>query len=73
MATERIATQEPRRDNPLMACRQTTVGHRIHCVTPLGQSLMARHFGRQVAEIQIRAAVPNGYTAPGIPVTETVG
>jgi hypothetical protein len=26
-------------------------------------------FDRQVAELQIRAAVPNGYTALGIPVT----
>ena len=34
---------------------------------------MARDFDRQVAEIQIRIAVLNRYTAPGIPVTETVG
>ncbi|KID12386.1 transposase [Rhodobacteraceae bacterium PD-2] len=34
---------------------------------------MARDFDRQVAELQIRAAVLNGYTAPGIPVTEPVG
>ena len=39
----------------------------------LGQSLMARDFGRQVAEIQIRIAVLNRYTALGIPVTEPVG
>jgi DNA repair photolyase len=34
---------------------------------------MARDFERQVAEIQIRIAVLNRYTALGIPVTETVG
>jgi hypothetical protein len=34
---------------------------------------MARDFDRQVAKIQIRAAVLNGYTALGIPITETVG
>ena len=39
----------------------------------LGQSLMARDFERQVAEIQIRIAVLNRYTALGIPVTEPVG
>ena len=40
---------------------------------PLGQRLMARDFDRQVAEVQARIAVMNGYTAPGIPVTKTVG
>jgi len=39
----------------------------------LGQSLMARDFERQVAEIQIRIAVLNRYTALGIPVTVAVG
>ena len=33
---------------------------------------MARDFERQVAEIQIRIAVLNRYTALGIPVTEAV-
>ena len=34
---------------------------------------MARDFERQVAEIQIRIAVLNRYTALGILVTEPVG
>jgi hypothetical protein len=34
---------------------------------------MARHFDRQVAEVQVSIAVMNGYTALGIPVTEAVG
>ena len=31
-----------------------------------------RDFDRQVAELQVRIAVLNGYTALGIPVTEAV-
>ena len=34
---------------------------------------MARDFDRQVAEVQIRAAILNGYTALGIPQTVTIG
>ncbi len=45
----------------------------MHCVKLLGQSLMARDFDRQVAELHVRAAVLNGYTALGIPVTEPAG
>ena len=45
----------------------------MHCVKLLGQSLMARDFDRQVAEIQVRVAVLNRYTSLGIPVTEVVG
>jgi hypothetical protein len=45
----------------------------MHCMKLLGQRLMARDFDRQVAEVQIRIAVMNGYTALSIPVTETVG
>ena len=45
----------------------------MHCMKLLGRSLMARAFDRQVAEIQIRIAVLNRYTARGIPVTEAVG
>jgi len=39
----------------------------------LGQWLMARHFDRQVAEVQVRIAILNGYTALGIPITKTEG
>lgn len=38
----------------------------------LGQSLMARDFDRQVAELQVRISVLNGYTALRIPVTQNV-
>jgi len=52
---------------------QTTAGQRMNCIKLLGQSLMSRDFNRQVAEIQVRIAVLNRYTALGIPVTEPVG
>ena len=53
--------------------RQSRVETKMHCMKLLGQRLMARDFDRQVAEVQIRIAVMNGYTALGIPLTETVG
>ena len=45
----------------------------MNCVKGLCQRLMARDFDRQVAEVQIRAAVLNQFTALGIPVTTVVG
>jgi hypothetical protein len=45
----------------------------MHCVKLLGQRLAARDFDRQVAEFQLSFAVRNGFTAPGIPVTEAAG
>ena len=39
----------------------------------LGQRRMTRDFDRQVAASQVRVAVPNGDTAPGIPVTKVTG
>lgn len=53
--------------------RRSRVETKMHCVKLLGQSLMARDFDRQVAELQVRIAVLNRYTALGIPVTEPVG
>ena len=53
--------------------RRSRVETKMHCMKLLGQRLMARDFDRQVAEIQIRIAVMNGYTALGIPVTEPAG
>jgi len=53
--------------------RRSRVETKMHCLKLMGQSLMARDFDRQVAEIQIRIAVLNRYTALGIPVTEAVG
>jgi transposase len=53
--------------------RRSRVETKMHCVKLLGQSLMARDFDRQVAELHVRAAILNGYTALGIPVTKAVG
>ncbi len=50
--------------------RRSSAETTMHWMKRLGQSLMARDFGRQVAEIQLRIAVLNRYTAPGMPVTQ---
>ncbi|MFN5825954.1 MAG: IS5/IS1182 family transposase, partial [Rhodobacterales bacterium] len=46
---------------------------KMHCVKLPGQRLMARDLDRQVAEFQVRVAILNGSTAPGIPVTKLPG
>ena len=46
--------------------RRSRVETKLHCMKLLGQSLMARDFDRQVAEIHVRIAVLNRYTALGI-------
>ena len=44
----------------------------MHCLKLPGQRLVARDFDRQVAEFKVGAAVLNGFTALGIPVTKAV-
>jgi len=44
----------------------------MNCSKLLSQSLMARAFDRQVAEVQIRATILNRFTALGTPVTAAV-
>ena len=53
--------------------RRSRIETKMHCVKLLGQRLMARDFDRQVAEVQIRVAVLNGFTTLGIPVTKVTG
>ena len=53
--------------------RRSRAEAKMHCMKLLGQSLMARGLDRQIAELQVRAVVLTGYTAPGIPVTEPAG
>jgi hypothetical protein len=53
--------------------RRSRVETKMLCVKLLGQRLSARDFDRQVAEIQIRAAILNGFTALGIPSTVAIG
>jgi hypothetical protein len=53
--------------------RRSRVETKMHCLKLMGQRLAARDFDRQVAEVQIRAAILNGFTALGIPRTVAVG
>jgi len=53
--------------------RRSRVETKMNCVKLLGQRLMSRDFDRQVAEVQIRAALMNSFTALGIPVTVALG
>ncbi len=53
--------------------RRSRAETKMHCMKLLRQRLMARDFDRQVAEVQVRIAIMNGYTALGIPVTKTAG
>ncbi|MBE7158240.1 MAG: IS5 family transposase, partial [Rhodospirillales bacterium] len=42
------------------------------CLKRLGERIMARQFDRQVAELQVRAAILNRFTTLGTPVTQLV-
>ena len=53
--------------------RRSRAETRMNCMKLLGQKLMARDFDRQTAELQIRIAILNRYTALGIPVTRPIG
>ncbi len=53
--------------------RRSRVKAKMTCLRLPGQSLMARDVDRQAAELQVRIAVLNGYTALGMPITEAVG
>ena len=53
--------------------RRSRIETKMHCVKLLGQRLSAQDFERQVAGIQIRAAILNGFTALGILETVIVG
>ena len=53
--------------------RRSRVKTKMHCVKLLGQGLSARECDRQVPQIQIRAAILNGFTDLGIPRTVAVG
>lgn len=53
--------------------RRSRAETKMNCVKLPSQGLMARGFDLQVAELQVRIAVLNCYTALGISVTEPVG
>jgi len=52
--------------------RRSRAETKMNCMKLLGQKLMARDFDRQTAELQVRIAILNRFTALGIPVTEPV-
>jgi transposase len=53
--------------------RRSRAETKMNCLKLLGQKLMSRDFDRQTAEIQIRVAILNRFTALRIPVTQPVG
>ena len=53
--------------------RRSLVETKMRCFKRLGERVMARTFERQVAELQIRAALLNRFTQLGRPVTARVG
>ncbi|WP_299846020.1 IS5 family transposase, partial [uncultured Jannaschia sp.] len=53
--------------------RRIRVETKMNCMQLLGQKLFARDVDRQTAELQIRIAILNRFTAIGIPVTQPVG
>ena len=53
--------------------RRSRAETKMNCMKLLGQKLAARDFDRQTAELQVRIAILNRYTALGIPVTQPVG
>ena len=53
--------------------RRSRVETKMNCMKLLGQRLAARAFDRQTAELQVRIAILNRFTALGIPVTQPAG
>jgi IS5 family transposase len=53
--------------------RRSRVETKVNCMKLLGQKLMSRDFDRQTAELHVRIAILNRFTALGIPVTQPVG
>ncbi len=51
---------------------QCPAGHWMNCMKLLGQTLMARDFDPQTAELQNRIAILNRFTALGTPATQPV-
>jgi len=52
--------------------RRSLVETKMRCFKLLGERVIARDFDRQVAELQVRAAVLNRFTRLGTPITVPV-
>ncbi|RAK07445.1 hypothetical protein ATI53_10993 [Salipiger aestuarii] len=48
-----------------MVCKQTNAGQRVRCLKAFGERIMARDPAPQTAEIHIRIALMNRFTALG--------
>ena len=53
--------------------RRSLAEAKMRCLKLLGERVMSRDFDRQVAELQIRAAILNRFTALGTPLTQRAG
>jgi len=53
--------------------RRSRVETKMNCMKLLGQKLAARDLDRQTAELQVRIAILNRFTALGVPITQPVG
>ena len=53
--------------------RRSRVETKMNCMELLVQKLAARDFDRQTAELLVRIAILNHFTALGIPITQPVG
>lgn len=52
--------------------QRSRVETKMHCFKLLGERVIAREFDRQVAELHIRAAILNRFTALGTPQTQRI-
>lgn len=52
--------------------RRSLVETKMRCFKLLGERVMARDFARQVAELQVRAAILNRFTRLGTPTTVAI-
>lgn len=46
---------------------------KMRCLKLLGERVMSRDFGRQGADLRIRAAILNRFTTLGTPLTQRMG
>ena len=53
--------------------RRSLIAAKMRCFKLLGERVMSHDFKRQVAELQIRAAILNRFTALGTPLTQRAG
>jgi len=66
----KIDTRASAKKKPLnLTDRRSLEETKMRCFKLLGERVMARDFDRQVAELQVRAAILNRFTRLGTPMT----